>query len=143
MFKAVTAAIIALPFAIALQPAKAEPVGQHMYEAVKTDPALAAEFARIMKPISATASWVDSFGTTAPSTLETVDEQAYSVYWGCKPHDCIAESYVVMYNLRTKEIAAGAFVQNNYDGPNLTMSNITWLGKTDFDLARALGKYLY
>src|SRR5690606_6869917 len=105
-------------------------VGEHMYEAAKTDKALTAEFKRIMDPLSSKATWVESFGTTAPSTIETVDNKIYQVFWGCKPHDCTTESYVVMYNQETKKITAGAFLKNNYDGPNLTESRITWLGNT-------------
>lgn len=143
MLKAATISLLALPFAILAQTANAEQTGKHLYEAAQADPALSAEFKRVMKPFFSSSSWVESFGTTAPPTTETVEGQTYEVYWGCKPHDCIAASYVVMYNRGTKKITAGAFLQNNYDGPNLTKSSITWLGGTDFESARVLGKYLY
>lgn len=143
MLKATTAAILALPLAIAPLPSSAEPAGKHISEAAAADSALAAEFKRIMAPVSSSSAWVEFFGTTAPATLETVDGKAYSVYWGCKPHDCITESYVILYSQENRTISAGAFVRNDYDGPQLMKSDITWLGQADLDSARALGKYLY
>jgi hypothetical protein len=114
-----------------------------MYEAAKADPALASEFQRITKPIATGSPWVLSFGTTSPSTTESVDGKTYDVFWGCKPHDCVTESYTVLYDRNAKRITAGAFVRNTYDGPILTESRITWLGKTEYDSARTLAKYLY
>ncbi|NYT85811.1 Ivy family c-type lysozyme inhibitor [Pollutimonas harenae] len=143
MFKAASIALLALPLTIFSQIGSAEQTDKHLYAAAKADPALSAEFERVMMPFSSNSPWVKSFGTTAPATTETVDGQTYDVYWGCKPHDCITESYVVMYKQSTKKITAGAFLQNSYDGPNLTKSRITWMEKTDTDSARALGKYLY
>lgn len=143
MLKAASTALLTLPLVIFTLSANAGQTGKHMYEAAKADPALSAEFKRIMKPFISTSSWVESYGTTSPSTIETVDGKTYEVYWGCKPHDCITESYVVLYSQQTRKITAGAFLQNSYDGPNLTKSAITWLEKTDFDSARVLGKYLY
>lgn len=143
MLKTTAAATLALPLAIAPLPSCSEPAGKHISEAAEADSALAAEFKRIMTPVSSSSSWVESFGTTAPATLETVDGKAYSVYWGCKPHDCITESYVILYSQDTKTISAGAFTRNDYDGPQLIKSDITWLGQADLDSARALGKHLY
>lgn len=135
-------------FALALSLAAASPLyaeqsGTHMYEATKADPALASEFQRVTKPVATESPWVLSFGTTSPSTTESVDGKTYEVFWGCKPHDCVTESYTVLYDRNAKRITAGAFVRNIYDGPTLTESRITWLGKTEYDSARAMGKYLY
>lgn len=143
MFKAPNLFALALCLAAGSSLANAEQAGVHLYEASKADPALSAEFQRIIKPVATESPWALSFGTTSPSTTESVDGKAYEVFWGCKPHDCISESYVVMYDRSERRIIAGAFVRNVYDGPALNESRITWLGKTEFDSARALGKYLY
>lgn len=143
MLKQTLSSLLAMSSAIFIQAANAEPAGKHLYEAAKADPTLAAEFDRAMKPFFSSSAWVESFGTTAPPTTEKVNGQSYDVYWGCKPHDCVSESYVVMYNPEAKQITAGAFLRTEFDGPNLTASNITWVEKTDFDAARVLGKYLY
>ncbi len=143
MFKTVAASLLALPFTLFAPSTHAQQTGLYLYEAAQADPALAAEFKRVMEPLLPNASWLESFGTTAPPTSETVDGKTYTVYWGCKPHDCIAASYVVMYNPQAKQITGGAFLQNNFDGPNLIKSDITWLGKTDFDAAKVIGKYFF
>lgn len=115
----------------------------HLYDAAKADPALAGEFKRIMAPIAKQSSWVQSYGTTSPLVIDSLDEKKYQIFSGCKPHDCITESYVVMYDQQAKRITAGAFVRNTFSGPDLKKSAITWLGKGDLDAARVLGKYLY
>ncbi|HEY9280696.1 MAG TPA: Ivy family c-type lysozyme inhibitor [Eoetvoesiella sp.] len=143
MLKAFFISALSLCFAAGVPTVSAEQSGMHMYEAAKADPALSAEFQRITKPVATESPWVLSFGTTSPSTIESVNGQAYDVFWGCKPHDCITESYAVLYDRNAKRIMAGAFVRNMYNGPALTESHITWLGRTEFDYARALGKYLY
>jgi len=143
MFKAPNLFALAVCLAAGSPHVNAEQAGTHMYEAAKADPALAAEFQRITKPVATDSPWVLSFGTTSPSTTESIDGKAYDVFWGCKPHDCVSESYAVMYDRSAKRITAGAFVRNVYDGPSLTESRITWLGQTEFDFARTLGKYLY
>ena len=143
MLKAIYVSVVALPLAFAVPATFAEQTGQHMGEAAQADPELSAEFQRVMRSMLASALWVESYGTTSPSTAETMDGRAYEVYWGCKPHDCVSESYVVMYSPADKTIVAGAFVRNRYEGPDLAESRITWLGKTEFDAARVLGKYLY
>lgn len=115
----------------------------HLYDAAKADAALSAEFQRVTAPIVQQAPWVRTFGTTAPAATESLDDRSYDVFWGCKPHDCISESYVVMYDRQAKRITAGAFVRNTFSGPKLTSSGITWLGQAEVDEARLLGKYLY
>jgi|GEM_PF-756343 len=121
----------------ALQP------GFDMYMASKADPMLAREFARVTEPIIRSAPWVSAYGTTSPSTMEELEGRSYYVFHGCKPHECILESYTVLYDASAKRITAGAFVQNEYDGALITKSRITWLGTPDFDSVEVLGKYLY
>jgi|SRR5690625_3513291 len=116
---------------------------KHLYEAAQANPALKTAFATLMETIVKDAPWVSNYGTTAPPVQGTIDDVTYQIYWGCKPKDCIRESYTVAYNPKTKEIVAGAFVRNQFDGPIVQHSKITWLGKTDWDLAKLLGPYLY
>lgn len=144
--KVVKASVISLcilPLSLGVYVAQAEEGPQHLYEAAQANPALKSAFEQIMAPVVKASSWLESYGTTAPPTVETLDNVDYSVYWGCKPHDCISESYVVMYDPTSKEIVAGAFVRNTFDGPNVIKGETTWLGKTDWDKAKVLGKYLY
>jgi hypothetical protein len=123
--------------------ANAQQQGIHMYEAAQSDAALADGFRRITRPLIKKAPWLKSFGTTSPSTSETISGKTYQVFHGCKPHDCITESYTIMYDPQAKRIVAGAFVRNTFKGPVLTGSRIKWLGRTEFETATTLGKYLF
>lgn len=116
---------------------------QHLYEAAQANPALQTAFAELVAPVIEKAPWLKEYGTTAPPTKVTVDETDYLVYWGCKPHDCTSESYTVAYDTQAEKIIGGAFVSNQLSGPNANTSTIQWLGKTDWDLVKALGPYLY
>lgn len=116
---------------------------KHLYEAAQADPALKSAFADIISPVAKESPWLADYGTTAPPVDETIDDTSYEVYWGCKPKDCISESYTVAYDPKKKEMVAGAFVRNTFDGPIVTGSEIIWLGKTDWDLAKLIGNYLY
>jgi len=116
---------------------------KHLYEATQADPALKASFAKIVEPVVKESPWVSDYGTTAPPVDESIDDIAYQIYWGCKPKDCISESYTVAYDPAKKEVVAGAFVRSSFDGPHVQKSEITWLGQTDWDLAKLIGKYLY
>lgn len=143
MIKAVYVSVLALPLAMGVQITNAEPVGVYLYESVTTDPSLAKEFQRIMAPVISDAPWVKTYGTMLPRTVEIIDDTTYQVYAGCKPHNCPAENYVVMYDPNTSQVSAAAFVSNQYDGSVLTDSRITWLGAPQYDLARSMVKYLY
>jgi len=117
--------------------------GMHMYEAAKADPELARGFAQAAKPVIGAAPWVSNYGTTSPAEREEIDGRSYLVFHGCKPHDCITESYTILYDPAGRRIHGGAFVRSEYDGAILTGSRITWLGKTEFESASVIGKYLY
>ncbi|HLS51487.1 MAG TPA: Ivy family c-type lysozyme inhibitor [Burkholderiaceae bacterium] len=116
---------------------------KHLYEATQADPALKKAFAELVKPVAKDAPWLSNYGTTAPPVDKTLDDTSYQIYWGCKPKDCIRESYTVVYNPKTQEMVAGAFVRNEFDGPMVKNSQTTWLGKTDWDFAKFIGPYLY
>ena len=135
--------LLGAPLTLGIQAVKADTQPQHLYEAAQENPALKAAFEEIMAPVVKASPWLKSYGTTAPPTAETIDTTDYKVYWGCKPHDCISESYAVLYEPVSKKIVAGAFVRNTFDGPTVVKADVSWLGETDWDRAKVLGKYLY
>jgi|SRR5690625_3287250 len=126
-----------------VQVSKADEEQNHLYEAAQANPALKSAFEEIIGPVVKESSWLKDYGTTAPSTVEFIDDDEYDVYWGCKPKDCISESYTVMYDPKSKKIVAGALVRNTFDGPNVVAGEVTWLGEADWERAKVLGKYLY
>ena len=116
----------------------------YLPEAVTTDAALKAEFARITNSIAKDAPWVKEYGTTTPAQEAELDGKRYQVFSGCKPHNCPAESYVVLYNPDKKQISAGAFVTTDYSSSDIASNTtIQWLGNTDLDHIRILAKYLF
>lgn len=116
----------------------------YLYEAVKTDKVLAAEFAAITKPLSMHFPWVAKYGTATPAEIIQVAGQDYAVYQGCKPHNCPAESYVLIYSPSAKKMLAGAFIQNKYSQSTfLDESKISWLGTRATEFAPVLSKYLF
>ena len=83
------------------------------------------------------------FGTASPSQDVTVNGKTYTVYQGCKPHNCPAESYVVLYDAPNKKMLAGAFVQNKYEQGVLMDSKVSWLGTQSTDFAPTLSSFLF
>lgn len=146
MFKRLSLSLFALGLtagAGGLQAQTATKADVRLPQLVENEPALAEDYKRVMSPLAESSSWVLQFGTTAPAAVEAIDGKEYYAFWGCKPHECTTESYVLLVDQDTHKISAGAFLHNEYDGQTLTSSEITWLGETSFDLARAMGKYLY
>lgn len=127
------------------QPAQTFPIGEgYLFQEVAKDPALAQQFAQITEPLNTHFPWVAKYGTATPAESIKVDGKEHTVYQGCKPHNCPAESYVVVYSPTDKKMVAGAFVQNKYDAPNLLVeSKISWLGQNAADFAPAISHYLY
>lgn len=123
--------------------AGSETEGPYLAEAVKTDKALKAEFERIIQPISQSAPWLANYGTASPASVETISNVSYDVFFGCKPHSCPEEQYVVIYDKAAKKITSGAFIQNSVDQAGIEKSLITWLGNTDPNQAQIIGKYLH
>lgn len=116
----------------------------YLPEAVNTDAALKADFARITAPIAKEATWITQYGTTTPAEQIELNGTTYQVFSGCKPHNCPAESYVVMYDPSKKQITAGAFVKTDYtSGDTASHTAIQWLGNTDLDHVRALATHLF
>jgi len=125
------------------QIASADEPPLYLFEAVENDKALKRSFNKIMAPVSKRSTWVKNYGTASPAKTEIIDNTEYQIFQGCKPHNCTSESYAVLYNPKTKKVEAGAFVRNRFKGTNLKKGVIIWLGKTDWDQARVISKYLY
>lgn len=116
--------------------------GTHLFEAAQSDQVLAQAFAQTMEAIARTSPWVRQYGTTSPASIETIDGRSYVVFQGCKPHDCVSESYAALYDPQRGKMRA-VFVQSDYAGPSLTQSRLSWLGKPEFEHAKVLGRYLF
>lgn len=130
--------------AVWAQPAETFPVGEgYLFQEVAKDPALAQQFAEITAPLTTHFSWVAKFGTASPAQEVKVDGKTYTVYQGCKPHNCPAESYVVLYDTSSKKMLAGAFVQNQYEQGMLMDSKVSWLGAQSTDFAPTLSSFLF
>lgn len=126
------------------QPAETFPIGEgYLFQEVAKDPVLAQQFAEITKPLNTHFSWVAKYGTASPAENIKVNGKSYTVYQACKPHNCPAESYVVLYDAHNKKMVAGAFVQSKYEQGVLLDSKISWLGAQSADFAPALSKYLF
>lgn len=138
-----TAAVVTLS-PVQAQSAQTFPIGEgYLFQEVAKDPVLAQQFAEITKPLNTHFSWVAKFGTASPAERIKVDGKTYTVYQACKPHNCPAESYVVLYNAHDKKMVAGAFVQNKYEQGVLLDSKVSWLGTQAADFAPALSQYLF
>lgn len=117
----------------------------YLYEAAETNPGLESSFKEIVAPVLDQSPWLSDYGTAAPAEDVRIDEQEYLLFWGCKPHACVSESYVVLYSLEDKVVVAGALLKNNFDENNdlLKSAEITWLGDTQWDQASVISKHLY
>src|SRR5690625_1617755 len=144
----ITTAVLGLPLlfsgvAVAESAKETQNELTYLYVAAQSDPAIKDGYQALMKPLLDEYAWLSAYGTTTPGVVESLDDKNYEIYWGCKPHDCVVQSYAVMYDPEEKEMVAGAFVENSYDDNLLLKAEIFWLGHTDLDKARVLGKYLY
>ena len=144
LFSLASAAALVALAPVQAQPAQTFPIGEgYLYQEVAQDAALAQQFTEITKPLSTHFSWVAQYGTASPAENLKVDGKNYTVYQGCKPHDCPAESYVVLYDATHKKMVAGAFVQNKYEQGALLESKVSWLGPQAANFAPALSQYLF
>ncbi len=115
----------------------------HLGEAAQKSSALQKSYQQLTAPLLDAAPWLANYGTTAPASAASLDNTDYLIYWGCKPHDCISQSYALLYDIKQDKLVAGAFVDNQSAGPNMDTSSITWLGQTSFDQARILAQHLF
>lgn len=137
------AALVALS-PVQAQQAQTFPIGEgYLAQEVAKDPVLAQQFAQITRPLNTHFPWVASYGTASPAEYIKVDGRNYTVYQACKPHNCPAESYVVLYDAHDKKMVAGAFVQSKYHQGVLVDSKVSWLGSQSANFAPALSKYLF
>lgn len=127
----------------ALNAQQVNPTENYLFDAVQKDEALAKGFKQLTEPLNKSYPWVASFGVATPATIEKVDDKEYVVYQACKPHNCPAESYVVVYSPTEKKMVAGAFVENTYQDNTMQQSQIKWLGQSPVDFAPVIGKYLF
>lgn len=127
----------------ALNAQQVDPLENYLFDAVKKDEALAKGFKTLTEPLNKSYPWVASFGVATPANTEKVDDKQYVVYQGCKPHNCPAEAYVVVYSPTEKKMVAGAFVKNTYQDNTLHQSQITWLGQNAVDFSAVIGKFLF
>jgi hypothetical protein len=70
-------------------------------------PAYRAPWEKLMKSVQPTPDWLARFsknydGVAGPMTGTAIDGKAYEVYFVCKPHDCAAKKFEVMFEVATK-----------------------------------------
>ena len=142
-----TAALVSVCFASSIAFASPTPstpkAASYLAQEAETNPALAKSFATLTAPIANKAEWVKSYGTATPSVAVELDGQPYLLFSGCKPHDCPAETYVVLYDMKSKQMVAGAYVVNTFKDGSAVSSTIEWLGSPNFDQTTLLGQTLY
>lgn len=117
----------------------------YLYELVQSNSALAASFKKLTAAVVEESPWVSSYGTAAPAEPVRIDDTEYLLFWGCKPHACVSESYAVLYQPETDEMVAGALLKNSFSEDNnyLQGAEIIWLGETQWDQASLISKHLY
>jgi len=147
--KSILACVVAAPLLLSSTLAIADTVSGtdgealYLYEAAQSDLNLVSSYKQLIAPVLDKADWLRGYGTASPAQVENLDGTEYWVFAGCKPHDCPSQSYVVMYDPTQKKMVAGALVTNTYEEQDIQSSQIEWLGETNLDYTRVLGKYLY
>lgn len=114
----------------------------YLADQTQSHPALEQQYLALVQPLVEQSPWLSHYGTTSPGVAVQLDNKPYTVYWGCKPHNCISESYALLVDA-SNQLLAGGFIRNTFDGPKVSHSNITWLGDTQWDFAKVLIQHLY
>jgi inhibitor of lysozyme (Ivy) len=70
-------------------------------------PAYRAGWEKLMKDVQPTPDWLMEFsrsfnGVAGPMKPATIDGKAYELYFVCKPHDCAAKKFEVLFEAATK-----------------------------------------
>jgi Inhibitor of vertebrate lysozyme (Ivy) len=70
-------------------------------------PAYRAGWERLMKEVQPTPDWLMEFsrsfnGVAGPMKPAAIEGKAYELYFVCKPHDCAANKFEVMFETATK-----------------------------------------
>lgn len=126
------------------QPAQTFPVGEgYLYQEVARDNALAQQFAEITQPLNTHFGWVAQYGVAVPVEYVQIDGKEYAAYQGCKPHDCLSEKYVVLYDEQARKMVAGAFIQHKFEQLTLLESKLSWLNEQSAHFSPALIRLLF
>jgi hypothetical protein len=70
-------------------------------------PSYRAAWEKLLKEVQPTPDWLVEFsqtfnGVAGPMKPATIDGKAYELYFVCKPHDCAAKKFEVMFEAATK-----------------------------------------
>jgi hypothetical protein len=70
-------------------------------------PSYRAAWEKLLKDVQPTPDWLVEFsqtlnGVAGPMKPATIDGKAYEFYFVCKPHDCAAKKFEVMFEAATK-----------------------------------------
>ena len=70
-------------------------------------PAYRAGWEKLMKEVQPTPDWLAQFsrnfdGVAGPMKSATIEGKAYEIYFVCKPHDCAAKKFEVMFEAASK-----------------------------------------
>lgn len=116
-------------------------VDEYLPDIAEKNTAIAERFVHFFEPVQDNAEWVKNYGTTTPARLVTAGdpEQSYLVFQGCKPHDCMTQSYLVLYNPKSEQFEAGALRTDTLtDQGVLTETRLQWLGDASDSLAQVI-----
>lgn len=116
---------------------------QYISDALKDDKAFSESFTAAIQPVLGDFPWVAKGGVATPAITVQKEGNNYLLYQGCKPHDCITQSYAVLYSPDQQEVVAAAFVDNDYMDQNLVNSQILWTGSEVTGFAPVLASYLF
>ena len=80
--------------------------GPYLFD-VLLKPAYRNGWQRLMKEVEPTPDWLAQFarnfdGVAGPMKPATIDGKAYELYFVCKPHDCAAKKFEVMFDVGSK-----------------------------------------
>jgi hypothetical protein len=93
-------------------------------------PSYRASWERLMKEVQPTPDWLVEFsqsfnGVAGPMKPAAIEGKAYELYFVCKPHDCAANKFEVMFEAATKRAYGVLGVASNlpafYGAPNPAM----------------------
>ena len=80
--------------------------GSYLFDAL-SKPTYRAAWEKLMKEVQPTPDWLAQFsrnydGVAGPMTPATIDGKAYELYFVCKPHDCAAKKFEVLFDAASK-----------------------------------------
>lgn len=98
--------IVALLALISLVSAARAQDGPFLFD-VLLKPSYRAAWARLLKDVKPAPDWLTHFagtldGVAGPMKPATIEGKAFELYFVCKPHDCAAKKFEVMFEAATK-----------------------------------------